>query len=276
MREGSFALDSEIDVVLLDGDLTTPPAGELLGQVRSRRPGCQVGLLSSANVGGDVFRLDVDEYVPRPVTREEFRETVWRLVDRGEVMDIVETYLGLVVRKRRLEDRRNSKDLSEDDRYSELVGELAGRRHQLMKLLSQLAEADSSEADDSTVDPNSSSLADPTEGLDPLYRTRPKPFYVAWFAAALAYGVGDVVSTVYAVVSIPGVIEGNPVVNGLLQNFGLAGFVILKLLVFLILISVSVQGGRSRDPLSYYWPPVVMTGLGLVLTGWNLRLILGA
>lgn len=275
-------IDDDVDVVLLDGSLAETDHGELLGRIRARHVDSQIGLLSGRKAGADVLRLDFDEYVPRPVTREELRETVERLADRGEVMDIVETYLGLVVRKRRLEDRRDTEDLSEDGRYSELVGELAGRRHQLMTLLSQLAEEDGSSADgsrggpDEAVGPAGRSPPDPADDPEPLYRTRPTGFYAVWFAAALTYGVGDVVSTVYAVLTVPGLIEGNPVVSGILELLGLPGFVLLKLLVFLVLISVSVQGGRTADRFSYYWPPVVMVGLGLLLTGWNLRLILGA
>ena len=276
------ALDGDVDVVLLDGSLTDPSSEELLEAIRARRVDCQVGLLSGTSVSADVFRLDFDEYVPRPIGREEFRETVEYLTDRRAVMDVVETYLTLVIRKRRLEDRRDAEDLSEDDRYSELVGELVGRRHQITTLLSQLTEDDGSAADgsrdgpDEAVGPGGRSSADPTDDVVPLYRTRRRGFYAAWFAAALTYGVGDVVSTVYAVLTVPGLIEGNPVVSGILELLGLPGFVLLKLVVFLALISVSAHGGRTHDRFSYYWPPVVMAGLGLLLTGWNLRLILGA
>ncbi|MUW14241.1 hypothetical protein GJ633_05890 [Halorubrum sp. CBA1125] len=108
-----------------------------------------------------------------------------------------------------------------------------------------------------------------------MYRTRAREFYVLWLVAALAYGVGDVVSTLYATVAVPGLIEGNPVVGSILSTAGIPGFLLLKVLVLLVLISVSVQGARSHERFSYYWPPVLATGLGVLLTGWNLRLILG-
>ncbi|TKX52555.1 response regulator, partial [Halorubrum sp. SP3] len=63
------ALDADVDVVLLDGELADPTAEELLGRIRARRPDCQIGLLSGMSVGDDVLRLDTDEYV-------RFRATV--------------------------------------------------------------------------------------------------------------------------------------------------------------------------------------------------------
>ncbi|GAB7010356.1 HalX domain-containing protein [Halorubrum trueperi] len=263
------ALDGDVDVVLLDGDFVAGAGPELIGRIRSRRPDCQIGLLSGATDGLTVLGLDVDEHVPRPVTRDELRRTVARLVDRGAVTAAVEQYLSLAARRRRVESRRDPDELSDDDRYRELRGETAARRRQIDTLLAQAAEADA--ADSEVSDADALGEGDGT----PLYRSRAGEFYALWLVAALTYGVGDVVSTLYATVAVPGLIEANPVVGGLLGDFGVSGFLLLKLLVFLVLISVSVHGARSREPFSYYWPPVAAAGLGLALTGWNLRLIVG-
>ena len=273
------ALDGDVDVVLLDGDLADPPAEELLGRLRARRPGCQVGLLSGTSVGDEILRLDMDEYVPRPLAPEDLRETVARLVDHGAVEGAVETYLSLVARRRRIEARRDEAELADDERYQELAGEIAARRRQIDTLLAEI--------DDPVAGTGGGTAeADAAPGVDgasaagvpagpPLYRSRSTQFYALWLGAVLTYGVGDVVSTLYATTAVPGLIEGNPVVGTLLSSAGLPGFLLLKLIVLLVLISVSVQGARRREPFSYYWPPVVATGVGLLLTGWNVRLIAG-
>lgn len=277
------ALDRDVDVVLLDGDLPGRSSAELLGEIRARRVGCRIGLLSGTNVGADVLRLDFDEYVPRPVGRDELTTTVERLVDRGAVEEAVETYITLVDRKRSLEARKDPDELDDDEHYRELTGEIAGRRRQITTLLTRIEDPDAEPdaVDETGPPPGPADVRESDDGDGgtgagtPLYRTRTAGFYALWLAAALTYGVGDVVSTLYATTAVPGLLEGNPVVNTLLENFGLAGFLSLKLLVFLVLISVSVQGARSRERFSYYWPPVVMTGLGLLLTGWNVQLIVG-
>ncbi|ELZ47787.1 HoxA-like transcriptional regulator/response regulator receiver protein [Halorubrum californiense DSM 19288] len=279
--DGESALDSldSVDVVLLDGDLADPPAGELLGRIRARRPGCQIGLLSSVSVGDDVLRLDFDEYVPRPLDREGLRETVARLVDHRAVEDVVETFLSLVSRRRQIEARRGDEDLTDDERYRELTGEITARRQQIRSLLEQI-DGSADRGDGARVDPPVEGRSEDGSNADaerrPLYRVRSREFYALWLLAALAYGVGDVVSTLYATLAVPGFVEANPVVGGAIEAGGLPGFLLLKLVVLLVLISVSVQGARQRERFSYYWPPVVATGMGLLLTGWNVRLAIGA
>lgn len=274
------ALDGDIDVVLLDGDLSDPSAEELLGRLRARSLDCQVGLLSGGRVGNDVFHLDIDEYVPRPLDHTELRETVVRLVDRGAVSSAVETYLSLVARRRGMERRRDDAKLADDERYRELTGEIAARRRQIDTLLAAIDDPDADQGNGgSEADIASRTAAGDSPDLDadgPLYRTRSREFYGLWFLASLTYGVGDVVSTLYATLAVPGFVEANPVVDGVLEIGGIAGFLLLKLLVLFVLISVSVQGARQRERFSYYWPPVVATAIGLLLTGWNVRLAIGA
>jgi DNA-binding response OmpR family regulator len=270
------ALDADVDVVLLDGELADPTAEELLGRIRARRPDCQIGLLSGVSVGDDVLRLDMDEYVPRPIDRDELRKTVARLVDHAAVEGAVETYLSLVARRRRIEARRDDADLADDERYRELTGEIAARQRQINTLLAEIGDSVAGESDETGAPPPGNAETTGSGAGGPLYRTRPREFYGLWFLAALTYGIGDVVSTLYATVAVPGLIEANPIVGTLLSSSGLPGFLLLKLLVLFVLISVSVQGARRRERFSYYWPPVVATGIGLLLTGWNVRLVIGA
>ena len=263
-------LDDDVDVVVLDGGLTEPDSAELIGRIRARRVGCQIALLSDVSIAGTIHSLDVDEYVPRPVTREELRATVDRLADRVILLETVETYLTLVERKRNFERRFDADELAEQSHYRELTGELVGRRRQIDSLLAQLA--DEINDADGAADQESVARNLPTE--QPLYRTRSREFYGLWALAALTYGLGDIVSTTVAVFGADGINEANPVVDTLFETVGLPGFLVLKLLVFLVLISVSVQGARTHDRFSYYWPPVVTTLLGFGLTTWNIRLIL--
>lgn len=263
-------LDDDVDVVLLDGGLTDPDSPELIGRIRARQIGCQIALLSDVSIAASIHSLDIDEYVPRPVTRDELRATVDRLADRVTLMETVETYLTLVERKRNFERRFDADKLSEQNHYRELTGELVGRRRQIDTLLAQLADGDDDA--DTAADDDSRTEDHPTER--PLYRTRSREFYGLWGLAALTYGLGDIVSTTVAVLGVDGLGEANPVIDTLFETVGLPGFLVLKLLVFLVLVSVSVQGARTHDRFSYYWPPVVTALLGFGLTAWNVRLIL--
>jgi DNA-binding response OmpR family regulator len=272
--------DIDVDVVLLDSDLPDHSSADLIGRIRAHQRDCQIGLFSRVSASTDTLQLDIDEYVPRPINREDLRETVARLINHGAVESAVETYLSLVAQRRRMERRRDGEELAADERYRELTSEITARRRQIDTLLAQIDDPITHPDSDATTAPEDARTENQS-GVNagkgpPLYRTRATEFYALWFVAALTYGVGDVVSTLYATLTIPGLIEGNLVVNALLSAAGLPGFILLKLLVLFVLISISVQGGQSREQFSYYWPPLVATGIGLLLTGWNVRLILGA
>lgn len=101
-------------------------------------------------------------------------------------------------------------------------------------------------------------------------------FSHAWLAAALTYGVGDVVTTIAIVYFVPLYTEANPVVRAAIQAFGGGGFLAVKLLVFYVCLGISVSWGRTdEDPLLFYGPPLVLTVVGLVTTAFNLHLLLG-
>ena len=105
------------------------------------------------------------------------------------------------------------------------------------------------------------------------YLRRPREFYSLWIAATTTYGVGDIVSTIAFLEYVPTVDEANPVVAGALDAFGLAGLVALKIAVYLVMLWISVYGAREGDSLLYYFPPVLLTVVGLVLTGSNVWLL---
>ncbi|MFC5278471.1 hypothetical protein ACFPM1_06840 [Halorubrum rubrum] len=107
----------------------------------------------------------------------------------------------------------------------------------------------------------------------PAYLRRPEEFYSLWIAATSTYGVGDIVSTIAFLTYVPAVEEANPVVALALDSFGLAGLVGLKIAVYLVMLWISVLGAREGDGLLYYFPPVLLTAVGLYLTGSNVRLM---
>ena len=105
------------------------------------------------------------------------------------------------------------------------------------------------------------------------YLRRPREFYSLWIAATTTYGVGDIVSTIAFLEYVPAVDEANPVVAGALDAVGLAALVGLKIAVYLVMLWISVHGAREGDGLLYYFPPVLLTAVGLVLTGSNVWLL---
>lgn len=110
-------------------------------------------------------------------------------------------------------------------------------------------------------------------GSRPLYLTRPREFYALWFVATLTYGVGDIATTSVAVYAVPGLVESNPILAPIQGQFGLPGFLAIKLAIFLVMLAISVRGTRADDRIAYYWPPLATAVVGAGLTVWNLHLL---
>ncbi|RJX51143.1 hypothetical protein [Halonotius pteroides] len=100
--------------------------------------------------------------------------------------------------------------------------------------------------------------------------------WVLWVIAVATYGVGDSVSTIIAVYLVDGLGEGNPLVAVLLAEFGIRGLFGLKILVFLIAITINLYGRQREDWVGYYGPPAFVALLGAVLTASNLIAIVTA
>lgn len=101
-----------------------------------------------------------------------------------------------------------------------------------------------------------------------------REFFGMWILATLAYGVGDIVSTIALITYDPFVKEGNIFVQFLYDQWGLAGFVGGKLAVFFVCLGISWYALKAwKDPVLYYFPPLVLFVIGGSITGYNIYLL---
>lgn len=99
-------------------------------------------------------------------------------------------------------------------------------------------------------------------------------FYRLWLLATATYGVGDIVTTIALVRYAPAVREGNPIVAGSIEQFGLGGLVALKWLAFFAALALSLAAlHRWHDRVLSYFPPLALAGVGLFVTVLNLGLL---
>lgn len=107
-----------------------------------------------------------------------------------------------------------------------------------------------------------------TANSRPLVRISP-PWL--WLGAVLFFGVGDVVTTAVGL-SVPGVVEADPIARPLLREFGLAALLALKAAAF-----GACYLGWAIVPRPYCrGVPLGLAGLGLVVTAWNTLVVTSA
>ena len=102
-----------------------------------------------------------------------------------------------------------------------------------------------------------------------------REFTQLWLVATATYGVGDIVTTIAIIQFSERVAEGNALLASVVDAYGHAGLVGLKLAAFLVCIGVSLLGADDDDRLLYYLPPVLLTFVGSFFTVYNIRLLLG-
>lgn len=100
-------------------------------------------------------------------------------------------------------------------------------------------------------------------------------FYWLWIFAVTAYGVGDLVTTITILEFDVGVNEANLLLQQIFDSMGQTGLIGLKLAVFFLCLTVSMIAVEYWDdwPM-YYAPPVILIGLGSLVTANNLYLFL--
>lgn len=135
--DGQSALDilddrgSEIDVALLDRRMPGLSGDEVLEAMQERGIDCAVAMVTAVDPDFDILQLGFDDYMTKPVTKEQLCETVDRLTTHASYDAQVREHLSLVAKKALLEAEKHPGELDETDEYQQLLRDIADSRDQL-------------------------------------------------------------------------------------------------------------------------------------------------
>jgi len=114
------ALDEAVDVVVLDRDLGEWHGDDIVAVVRERDLDCAIAMVTGVEPAFDIVDLPVDDYLTKPVTKEDLRRTVeellYRLVGGSDRQEL----LALVSRRLALEARYDDRRLEREPAYETL------------------------------------------------------------------------------------------------------------------------------------------------------------
>jgi len=135
--EGALdALDDDVDVVLLDRRMPDLVGDEVLAEIRERGLDCRVAMVTAVDADFDIIDMEFDDYVVKPVSREELLDTIDRLLRCASYERKLREFYRVT---RTLATLRSTKDAAELAENEE-VQELARRRERLKDRLSTAAE----------------------------------------------------------------------------------------------------------------------------------------
>jgi len=94
-EEALRSLDTDVGVVVLDRRMPGLSGDEVLDWVRSQQYDIRVVVVTSEDVDVDLLDMEFDEYLIKPVRRDELRSVVANLFERRAYNADLQEYLGL-------------------------------------------------------------------------------------------------------------------------------------------------------------------------------------
>ncbi len=114
------AWDAEVDVVLLDRRMPDVSGDEVLAALRERGAECPVAIVTAVDPSVDIVEMGFDEYLVKPVDREDLVETIERLLDRTKYRDGLQEYFANVSKRSVLEKHVTDAELRQSEAYERL------------------------------------------------------------------------------------------------------------------------------------------------------------
>ncbi|MFT4922420.1 MAG: DNA-binding response OmpR family regulator, partial [Haloarculaceae archaeon] len=120
---GQAALDrlgDSVDVVLLDRRMPGISGDEVLERIRERNLDCRVAMVTAVDPDFDIIEMPFDDYVIKPVSREDLFDTIDRLLDCSEYEEKLREYYALSAKHATLLDNKPDSELANSDDFSAL------------------------------------------------------------------------------------------------------------------------------------------------------------
>ncbi|MFB6178758.1 MAG: response regulator [Halorientalis sp.] len=137
-KEALEELGPDVDVVLLDRRMPEVSGDAVLEEIQSRQLDCRVVMLTAVDPDFDIIDMGFDEYLVKPIERDELDDVVEEMLERATYDDDFRRFLALVSKKATLEEEKSSAELEASDEYNKIEDRLTERREQVGVDLSNL------------------------------------------------------------------------------------------------------------------------------------------
>ena len=123
-REALATADRSTEVVVLERQMPGLSGDEVVAKVRERGFDCRIAFVTVLDPGFDIVGVRFDEYLLKPVSRNELERAVDRLCERNADDERLAEYHALLSTKATLEDTRTDSELAHSDVYWELIDDI--------------------------------------------------------------------------------------------------------------------------------------------------------
>jgi DNA-binding response OmpR family regulator len=130
-EEALEQLTDDVDVVLLDRLMPGMTGEEVLAEIRERTVDCRVAMVTAVEPDFDILEMGFDDYLTKPVGKEELLETVDRLISRSSFATMEVELYSLASKRALLQSTKAQSELDQSDEYHDLETRMAELRERL-------------------------------------------------------------------------------------------------------------------------------------------------
>jgi DNA-binding response OmpR family regulator len=116
--------EEETDVVLLNRLVSGPSDDEILERIEKEDFDCRVAMVTAVEPDFDIVEMGFDEYVMKPSSPEELKQTVEELLKRRRRSRQLQEYASLRVKQAALGTEKTEEELENSTSYYELVSRI--------------------------------------------------------------------------------------------------------------------------------------------------------
>jgi DNA-binding response OmpR family regulator len=117
-------LDERVDVVLLDRRMPVTSGNEVLAAIEERDLDCHVAMVTAVDPDFDLLEMGCDDYLVKPVDREDLEETIDRLVKVSEYTDRYQELTSKKLKRNILEVEKSRVELRENEQFRRLKDDI--------------------------------------------------------------------------------------------------------------------------------------------------------
>ena len=123
-EEAIEMLSEAYDAVLLDRRMPVVSGNEVVLEMEERGIETRVAMVTAVNPDFDIIDLGIDDYLVKPVTRQEVLDTVERLLKISEYNERAQELTAKKLKRNVLEVEKTRAELQESDEFERLTAEI--------------------------------------------------------------------------------------------------------------------------------------------------------
>jgi DNA-binding response OmpR family regulator len=117
-------VDEDTDVVLLDRRMPGMTGNDVLEQIRKRGLDCRIVMLTAVDPDFDIAEMDIDDYVVKPVDKDEILTVVERALTVSEYNEQTQQLSSLKLKRNVLEVELSNDELHDSEQYQQLSAQI--------------------------------------------------------------------------------------------------------------------------------------------------------